>query len=93
MSYRLLFCFLIMLELCCVLGWVWTSSYIESAPRVPAPSISRAIPFNNHGAIVYLTPFEDQIGPGCIEVAVIIALVGGWVGVRCNWNFRRNDLC
>jgi hypothetical protein len=92
MSYRLLFCFLTMLALYCLLGWFWTLSYVDSAPRVPDPSTSRIIPFNNHGEIVYLTPFEDKAPFGFLEAGALIALAGAWTGSRCDWNFRRKRL-
>ena len=92
MSYRLLFCFLIMLEIGCILGWFWSGYMQASAPRVPDPSTSRTIPFNNHGAIVYLTPFEDEAPYGFGLGLIIIALAGEWVRRRCDFNFRRKEL-
>jgi hypothetical protein len=64
----------------------------SSAPRLPDPSTSRTIPFNNHGTIVYLTPFEDKAPFGCLEAGIIIALAGEWVRRRCDFNFRREEL-
>ena len=90
MSYRLLFCFLILLEVCCILGWFMCGYLQSSSPHLPDPSTSRTIPFNNHGEIVYLTPFEDKAPWGFLEAGVIIALAGEWVRRRCDFNFRRN---
>jgi hypothetical protein len=92
MSYRLLFCFLIVLEISCILGWFWCSYMQSSAPLVPGPSISRTIPFNNHGATVSLTPFEAKAPWSFLEAGVIIALAGEWVRRRCDFNFRRKEL-
>jgi hypothetical protein len=92
MSYRLLFCLLIVLEIGCILGWFWGGYMQSSAPCVPDPSTSRTIPFNNHGAIVYLTPFENKAPFGFLEAGVIIALAGEWVRRRCDFNFRRTEL-
>jgi hypothetical protein len=92
MSYRLLFCVLILLEVCCILGWFWGGYIQSSAPRTPDSSTSRIIPFNNHGEIVYLTPFEDKAPFGFLEAGVVIALAGEWTRRRCDFYFRRNNL-
>ena len=92
MSYRLLFCFIILLEICCILGW-FLGGYIQSsAPRVPDPSTSRTIPINDHGKIVYLTPLEDKAPFACLEVGIIIGLAGEWVRRRCDFNLGRKEL-
>jgi len=91
MSYRLLFCLLAGLEICLVISLFWvTLILIPTAPR--ASDATHMIPFNNHGTIVYLTPFDDQAPFGFMGAAAIIALAGEWVRRRCNFNFRRDNL-
>jgi hypothetical protein len=92
MSYRLLFCFLTMLALCCILGWFWISFDIESAPHASDPSTSHVMPSQEKGGLVHLTLFEVKYRYGFVEAAVIIGLIGIWVGERCDWSFRRKEL-
>jgi hypothetical protein len=91
MSYRLLYCFLVGAGICSVICLFWVTGYIiPAAPR--APDALHAIPFNNHGTVVYLTPFEDKAPFGLMEALVIVGLAGEWVRRRCNFNFRRDAL-
>jgi hypothetical protein len=53
------------------LAWVWMW-YV--APRTP--DVTHTIPENNHGTIIYFTPFEAIWGPACWIVGACAAIAG-----------------
>jgi hypothetical protein len=91
MTYRLLFCFLTMLGVGCMLGWFWFGGHdIDIAPR--APDAQHTVAVEEHGGMVFLTPFQDKARWGCLLAMVVFGMAAQWARRRCNFNFRTDEL-
>jgi hypothetical protein len=91
MTHRILFCFLMMLAFSFTLGWFYFEGHvIDTAPR--APDVRHTVAVEEHGAMVYLTPFQDQARWSCVLAALVSAMAAEWVRRRCNFTFREDEL-
>ncbi len=74
MPYRFLYFVCTGVALAALMGWFASAWTWEVAPRTP-DAIQR-VAENNHGHVIYLTPFEALLGPTCWIVGAGSAIAG-----------------